>query len=74
MSDSRIEVARNSGRYPYTYAADHLRMKVGDDYGKGPISRAAASCCLHAIAKAAGIDDKELAVKLAEEFLAENYT
>lgn len=42
-------------RYPYTHAADHLRMTVGDDYGKGLISRAAASVCMAEIAKALGM-------------------
>lgn len=46
---------RPMSRYPYTHAADHLRMAVGDDYGKGLMSRAAASACMAEIAKALGM-------------------
>lgn len=58
-------------RYPYTYAADYLRMKIGDDYGKGPISRAAAAHAKALIAKAIGIDERVVACKLADAYLAE---
>ena len=58
-------------RYPYTYAADYLRMKIGDDYGKGLISRAAAAHAKALIAKAMGIDEREVACKLADAYLAE---
>jgi hypothetical protein len=55
-----------SSRYPYTFAADRLRMAVGDDYGKGLISRAAASTCMREIALALGMKDhQEIAEALA---------
>jgi len=57
------------GRYPYTYACDYIREQIGNDYGKGFISRAAASRARSLIAKAIGIDDREIACKLADEFL-----
>lgn len=63
---------RDSQRYPYTYAADYLRMKVGNDYDKGLISRAAASRVRHLIAEAIGMSDEEIAVKLAEKYIEEN--
>lgn len=58
-------------RYPYTYAADYLRMKIGDDYGKGLISRAAAAHAKALIAKVMGVDEREVACKLADAYLAE---
>ncbi len=59
-------------RYPYTYAADYLRMKIGDDFGKGLISRSAAAQAKSLIAKAIGIDEHELACKLADVYLSES--
>jgi hypothetical protein len=58
-------------RYPYTYSADYLRMKIGDDYGKGLISRAAAAHANMLIAKVMGVDEREIACKLADAYLAE---
>lgn len=57
--------------YPYTYAADYLRMKIGDDYGKGLISRAAAAHAKALIAEVMGIDEREVACKLADAYLDE---
>ena len=37
------EMDKTDSRYPYTYAADYLREKVGNDYDKGLMSRSAAS-------------------------------
>lgn len=62
---------RTDSRYPYTYAADYLREKIGDDYGRGLISRAAASRVRTLIADACGLDDIHVAEKLADAFLAE---
>jgi hypothetical protein len=56
-------------RYPYTHAADFIREKVGDDYGKGLISRAAASAARTAIAKVLGLSDEAVAAKLADAHL-----
>jgi hypothetical protein len=58
-----------STRYPYTFAADYLRMKVGNDYGNGLISRSAASQVRGLIAKAIGLDDAYIAQKLADLFI-----
>ncbi len=58
-------------RYPYTYAADFLRMKVGDDYGKGLISRAAASQMISVTAKALGVESVEISKKLADAYIDE---
>lgn len=57
--------------YPYTYAADYLRMKIGDDYGKGLISRGAAAHAKSLIAQVTGIDERDIACKLADAYLAE---
>jgi hypothetical protein len=48
-------------RFPFTYACDHLRQAVGSDYGKGLISRAAASVAMAEIAKALGMESHEIA-------------
>ena len=62
---------KESGRYPYTFAADHIRMKVGDDYGKGLISRAAAAQAQRVIADALGIDRDVISRALADAYLRE---
>ena len=57
-------------RYPYTYAADFIRT-YGPVSSEGVVlSRSDASQIREAIAKAIGIDDEELAVKLADAQLA----
>ena len=58
-----------NSRYPYTFACDYLREQIGDDYGRGLISRGAASHVRGLIAKATGINDREIACKLADEYL-----
>jgi len=59
-------------RYPYTYAADFIRS-YGPFSAKGVVlSRSDASKIREAIAKALGIDDEELAKKLANAELASN--
>ncbi len=59
-------------RYPYTYAADFIRS-YGPVNDKGVVlSRSHASQILEAIAKALGIDNEELAKKLADAELANN--
>lgn len=62
---------KDSPRYPYTFACDYLRMKVGDDYVKGLPSRAAMSHARSVIANVLGIEDKELAERLADRYLEE---
>lgn len=57
-------------RYPYTYACDYIRGLAG--YGKGGtnISRGEASAIITGIAQAIGINDEELARKLADYYKA----
>ena len=62
-------------RYPYTYAADYMRTATvdQDDLAAGcSISRAQASRIRQAIALAIGMDDDELARKLADQYLRDN--
>ena len=57
-------------RYPYTYAADFIRT-CGPVSSEGVVlSRSDASQIIRAIAEAIGIDDEQLAVKLADQQLA----
>jgi hypothetical protein len=57
-------------RYPYTYAADYIRS-YGPVSSEGVVlGRSDASQIREAIAKAIGMDDKELALKLADAQLA----
>jgi len=59
-------------RYPYTYAADFIRS-YGPVSDEGVVlSRSDASEIREAIAKALGINDEELAKKLADAELANN--
>ena len=60
-------MSKNSdSRYPYTYACDYLRQFGGVDAGGVRLSRSDASQIRQAIAKAIGMDDEELAKKLAD--------
>lgn len=65
---------KESGRYPYTFAADHILMKVGNDYGKGLISRAAAAQAQQVVADALGIDKEIISKALADAYLREQET
>lgn len=57
-------------RYPYTYAADFIRT-YGPVSSEGVVlSRSDASKIREAIAEAIGMEDEELAVKLADQQLA----
>ena len=56
-------------RYPYTYCVDYLRMEIGDDYGKGMPSRAAMARAKALIAEAIGMDEEELAAKVADKYI-----
>lgn len=60
---------RASTRYPYTYCADYLREIVGDDYGKGLISRSAAAHIKGAIADIIDMSEKDLAEQVAEKYI-----
>lgn len=56
----------NDGRYPYTYACDYIRRLGECDSNGVRISRSEASQIREGIAKAIGMDDAELARKLAD--------
>lgn len=64
------------GRYPYTYAADYVRTATVDPnayIATGMnVSRAEASRIRQSIARAIGMDDEELAQKLADQYLRDN--
>lgn len=57
-------------RYPYTYAADYLRGFGGFDRRGTRLSRADASQVRQAVSKALGLDDAEVAERLADYYLA----
>jgi transposase len=57
-------------RYPYTYACDFIRNLGPVDNSGVVLSRSDASQIRSGIARALGIDDKELAEKLADAQLA----
>jgi len=61
----------NDSRYPYTYACDYLRGLVGYGGESGmKLSRADASKVRSGIAEVIGMDDAELARKLADYYKA----
>jgi len=59
-------------RYPYTEAYDYMRMSVGDDYGKGLISRGACACITHLIAEAIGLPVENIAQAVADKARAKS--
>jgi hypothetical protein len=61
---------KTDSRYPYTYAADFLRMRIGNDYGKGLISRGAAAHATALIADVLNISSEEISKKLADAYIA----
>ena len=58
------------GRYPYTYACDYLRSLAGYGEHGTKLSRSDASQIRSGIAAAIGMDDDELARKLADYYKA----
>ena len=56
-------------RYPYTYACDFLRSAAPWDEGGCTMSRSDASQVRQLISLALGVDDKEVAERLADTFL-----
>ena len=59
---------KSSTRYPYTYACDYMRI-AALGFGESSVSRADASAMRKAIAKAIGVDDEELARKIADYYI-----
>lgn len=57
---------KNNSRYPYTLACDYIRQLGDCDSSGVRISRSEASRIRQGIAKAIGMDDEELAKKLAD--------
>ena len=57
-------------RYPYTYAADYVRNLAGYGEQGTKLSRSDASHIRIGIATALGMDDAELARKLADHYKA----
>lgn len=57
-------------RYPYTYACDFIRSLVDYNEHGTKLSRSDASNIRSTIAKIIGMDDEELACKLANQELA----
>jgi len=56
-------------RHPYTYAADLLRMIPARDGMSCKLSRSDASQIRSTICEICGLDDREVAEKLADYFL-----
>lgn len=61
-------------RYPYTYAADYVRSLAGYGENGTKLSRSDASRIRSGIALALGMDDAELARKLADYYKANEDT
>ncbi len=59
-----------NSRYPYTYACDYVRSLAGYNSGGTKISRSDASQIRSGIAAALGIEDSDLARKLADYYKA----
>jgi len=57
-------------RYPYTYAADYMRSLAGYGENGSKLSRSDASRIRGGIALALGMDDDELACRLADYYNA----
>lgn len=57
-------------RYPYTYAYDYIReiVGVGDD-GSIKISRSDASQIVSVLADLVGLDNEEMAKRIADRYL-----
>ncbi|MCK9361949.1 hypothetical protein M0Q28_07070 [Patescibacteria group bacterium] len=58
-----------STRYPWTYAADCLRVWAGYGEGGTKLSRADASRIIAGISEAIGVGEKELAGMVADYYL-----
>lgn len=56
-------------RYPYTHACDYIRMIAGYNTHGTKISRSDASNIRQEMSKILGIDDEEMANRLADYYL-----
>lgn len=62
-------MSKDNGRYPYTYACDYMRVYSGYSQQGINLSRGDASHIRQAIAAAIGMDDHELACKIADYYI-----
>jgi hypothetical protein len=62
-------MSKEHSRYPYTYACDYMRVYGGDGMQGTNLSRGDASQIRRAIAAAIGMDDHELACKIADYYI-----
>jgi hypothetical protein len=67
---SPVSPSEADSRYPYTYAADFVRCLAGYDEHGTKLSRSDASQIRGGVAVALGIDDADLARKLADHYKA----
>ena len=63
-----VKIDMSDGRYPYTYACDYIRGLAGYNESGTILSRGDASKIRSGIAEAIGMDDVELANKLADYY------
>lgn len=64
-----VEETKPDTRYPYTYAADCIRMVAGYNRDGAKISRCDAGVIRSLIATVTGIDDETLAKMIADYYL-----
>jgi hypothetical protein len=64
-----IESVEDDPRYPYTYAADLIRMTAGYGIGGTKISRSDASAVRQLISKVMDLNDWDVADQLASYYL-----
>ena len=57
---------KTDSRYPYTYACDYIRQIVGPE-----VSRSQASQVRQLLAQLAGVDDEEMARRIADKAITE---
>jgi len=66
--DNPVAATEDDSRYPYTYAADCVRIIAGHNRDGSKISRSDASKVRTLFAKVTGIDDETLAKMLADHY------
>lgn len=64
-----MTVSKNDLRYPFTYADDYLRMKIGCDFGEGLISRSTASYIIQIMADAMRVNSYDVYCALADKYI-----
>jgi hypothetical protein len=61
-------LSKTDSRYPYTYAADYLRINIAG-HGDKLISRAEAAAAQRLIAEAIGVNKVLISESLADKFI-----